>query len=257
MVAEFGRGRDKAPRKKRANLRNHVLGGTIVGGIAGNALTKPITVPIELVGGLAGSAIGAGAGAATYGARRAWRGGKALVAKLRGKEPEKYDYMKSLSRMTAEFGRGKDKKKRKKRIALTVKPFKERVIDNALWGAGLAGAGGATIGAGAGLSKQLTNEFNSKLKKKPGFGGLTIEDLMGGSQKGLDIANPQNKILRNRIAAGVGGALGGAAIAIPIGALAAGGTFAGIQALRKKMGMERKKPLISRITGKDKVYMYV
>lgn len=106
-LAKFGRGRDKSPRKKRANLRNHVLGGTIVGGIAGNALTKPITVPVELVGGLAGSAIGAGAGAATYGARRAWRGGKALVAKLRGKEPEKYDYMKSVSRMTAEFANRK------------------------------------------------------------------------------------------------------------------------------------------------------
>lgn len=107
-LANFGRGKDKAPRKKRANLRNHVLGGTIVGGIAGNALTKPITVPIELVGGLAGSAIGAGAGAATYGARRAWRGGKSLVAKLRGKEPEKYDYMKSVSRMMAEFAKKKE-----------------------------------------------------------------------------------------------------------------------------------------------------
>lgn len=104
-LVKFKRGKDKSPRKKRANLRNHALGGAIVGGIAGNAITKPITVPIELVGGLAGSAIGAGAGAATYGVRRAWRGGKALVAKLRGKEPEKYDYMKSLSRMTAEFAR--------------------------------------------------------------------------------------------------------------------------------------------------------
>lgn len=104
-LVKFGRGKDKSPRKKRANLRNHALGGALVGGVVGNAITKPITVPIELVGGLAGSAIGAGAGAATYGARRAWRGGKALVAKLRGKEPEKYDYMKSLSRMTAEFAR--------------------------------------------------------------------------------------------------------------------------------------------------------
>jgi hypothetical protein len=221
MVANFGRGKDKAPRKKRANLRNHALGGAIVGGIAGNALTKPITVPIELVGGLAGSAIGAGAGAATYGARRAWRGGKALVAKLRGKEPEKYDYMKSLNRMTAEFARGKDKQKRKQRS----------LTKSILKGAAIGAVAPVALGTLAGGA----------------LGGVALAKLGKAGRQAL-AAGPMGK---NAAAKMVGSSalLGGTAGTLGIGpgvALgAAGGAGAyGISRMRNK-NRESKSPLQS------------
>jgi hypothetical protein len=225
MVAEFGRGKDKAPRKKRANLRNHVLGGTIVGGIAGNALTKPITVPIELVGGLAGSAIGAGAGAATYGARRAWRGGKALVAKLRGKEPEKYDYMKSLSRMTAEFART--------RGATDKKPRKRGTL------AGYIGKG-AAIGA-------LGMVGGSAL-----LGGVHGAAVAKQAAKGLGIPF---KPIRTRLQVGAGGAMlegmKGAMVA-PGAAIAGGGIGAGAYGINKLRNRNKEEKPTSRLQSARK-----
>lgn len=223
MLANFGRGKDKAPRKKRANLRNHVLGGTIVGGIAGNALTKPITVPIELVGGLAGSAIGAGAGAATYGARRAWRGGKSLVAKLRGKEPEKYDYMKSVSRMTAEFARGKDKKPRKKRSLL------------------------GSIGKGAGIGAAATPVLGA-------LGGAATTGLLlrakGGSEllrsmgQAAGMKNPTNaKMLGLGLLTGTAIGTVGAPMGAAAGAIGGAGAY-GVGKMRDKK-WESKSPLQS------------
>jgi hypothetical protein len=225
MVAEFGRGRDKAPRKKRANLRNHVLGGTIVGGIAGNALTKPITVPIELVGGLAGSAIGAGAGAATYGARRAWRGGKALVAKIRGKEPEKYDYMKSLSRMTAEFARTKG--------ATDKNPRKKGTL------AGYVGKGAALGALGVVGGSALLG----------GVRGAAI------AKEAAKAAGIPFKPIRTRLQVGAGGAMlegvRGAMVA-PGAAIAGGAAGAGLYGAKKVLGGNKQEKPPSRLQSARK-----